>query len=609
MKRPLILCMVIVVYSLLPGTAFAIGYCKDVAPTDPIDKTFDDEWTLNVGGKVEFDLYLNDVPEPLTSVVIWVSYDITTDIFPMGLQVYDGVNGPPGPWDPALTSIGPPCGGLPPCPTGFYVGNTNGAEPDEDGDIIICRIRVHSEYEGDAEILVQVFPPEIDTVIGKSGTVYDPQISPNTITIHQIIDSDSDGIPDDEDNCSVVPNGYLLGTCTEGTIGSTCINDLDCGVAGFCSMNQEDTYPPQDNGIGDACDCEGDFDCDADCDGTDAATLKADFGRSVFNSPCDGLNIFTVGTNGTILHYDGSTWAEMETGTTESLRDVWGASKTDVFAVGGETILHYNGTIWSPISIGTDSYLLDVWGSGANDLFVTGWDGDIFHYNGINWDTMDSGGTYFLYSIWGSAADDVFVSSYGGFIYHYDGTSWETMTSGTAQDLFAIGGTSSDDVFAVGRNGTLLHYEGTSWQPMDSGLTTGSLFGIWGTAPDDIYVVGSFGTILHYDGTGWLPMASGTTASFNSIWGSGTDNIFAVGDQGTILHYDGTSWSPAPGVPYVISSLTGIWGISEPPCQGDFDCDNDVDGTDAALFKADFGRSSFENPCPACAVEEWCVYP
>ena len=44
-------------------------------------------------------------------------------------------------------------------------------------------------------------------------------------------------------------------------------------------------------------------------------------------------------------------------------------------------------------------------------------------------------------------------------------------------------------------------------------------------------------------------------------------------------------------------------------CSGDFDCDGDVDGTDAAQFKEDFGRSSFSNPCPVCPTEPWCVYP
>jgi hypothetical protein len=54
--------------------------------------------------------------------------------------------------------------------------------------------------------------------------------------------------------------------------------------------------------------------------------------------------------------------------------------------------------------------------------------------------------------------------------------------------------------------------------------------------------------------------------------------------------------------------------MSEPcnagdPCNGNFDCDFDVDGTDASLFKSDFGRSTFSNPCPVCAGNgAWCSY-
>lgn len=33
-------------------------------------------------------------------------------------------------------------------------------------------------------------------------------------------------------------------------------------------------------------------------------------------------------------------------------------------------------------------------------------------------------------------------------------------------------------------------------------------------------------------------------------------------------------------------------------CEGNFDLDYDVDGTSAAIFKQDFGRSGFNNPCP-----------
>jgi hypothetical protein len=49
---------------------------------------------------------------------------------------------------------------------------------------------------------------------------------------------------------------------------------------------QEDTYPPQGNGIGDACDCEGDLDCDGDVDTEDIREFLLDFGRGQYNDPC-----------------------------------------------------------------------------------------------------------------------------------------------------------------------------------------------------------------------------------------------------------------------------------------------------------------------------------
>jgi len=66
-----------------------------------------------------------------------------------------------------------------------------------------------------------------------------------------------DGVPYDADNC---PDTY--------------------------NPDQEDTYPPQGNGIGDACDCGGDFDCDGDVDMDDIREFLLDFGRASYNDPC-----------------------------------------------------------------------------------------------------------------------------------------------------------------------------------------------------------------------------------------------------------------------------------------------------------------------------------
>ena len=40
-----------------------------------------------------------------------------------------------------------------------------------------------------------------------------------------------------------------------------------------------------------------------------------------------------------------------------------------------------------------------------------------------------------------------------------------------------------------------------------------------------------------------------------------------------------------------------LLGNIDKECQSDFDCDADVDGSDAITFKDNFGRSSLTNPC------------
>jgi hypothetical protein len=64
-----------------------------------------------------------------------------------------------------------------------------------------------------------------------------------------------------------------------------------------------------------------------------------------------------------------------------SLLSVWGSSPSNVFAVGtGGTILHYNGSMWSPMVSGTTNFLNAVWGSSSSDVFAVGDGGTILHY-------------------------------------------------------------------------------------------------------------------------------------------------------------------------------------------------------------------------------------
>ena len=69
---------------------------------------------------------------------------------------------------------------------------------------------------------------------------------------------------------------------------------------------------------------------------------------------------FVVGAEGTILYSQkGSAFVKQESGTTERLRGVWGASRTgssaakNVYAVGDAgTVLHFDGVKWAKLNAG-----------------------------------------------------------------------------------------------------------------------------------------------------------------------------------------------------------------------------------------------------------------
>lgn len=196
-----------------------------------------------------------------------------------------------------------------------------------------------------------------------------------------------------------------------------------------------------------------------------------------------GNDVFAL-SGGTVYHYDGLTWSIFYRSTSvssmPSLHGIWGRSGSSVFAVGGAqrldgygdwvpfaAILHYDGATWTAMESSTTNTLRDVWGSSENNVFAVGDAGTILHYDGSEWSTVTSGIAPDLHAVWGSSENDVFAVGDAGTILHYDGNTWSRMSfwstrTGSSRNmdpLYGIWGSSENDVFAVGSE-TILHHPG-----------------------------------------------------------------------------------------------------------------------------------------------------
>jgi hypothetical protein len=154
----------------------------------------------------------------------------------------------------------------------------------------------------------------------------------------------------------------------------------------------------------------------------------SDYLSAVWGS--SGTDVFAVsGEYGDILHYDGSGWTSMPSNNNQSLRDIWGVTGSQVYAVGdGGTLFYYDTEEWRDFSYALAVYddLTAIWGDPQRGLFIATAEGTILHRPGsyvecsdCYWKPMETGTDTYLYDVWGTYAYDVFVVGTGGAIMHY----------------------------------------------------------------------------------------------------------------------------------------------------------------------------------------------
>ena len=189
-----IMFQMVLLFGLATGQASAIGYSKDINPTIQPGTDFDDEITIPSGTQVTIDVQVNDVSLHLISAGVSLVYDPTM-ITVISSAIYDGVeitreDGGTN-WDPEFsTTIN--FGALPSPYEGLHGYNVLCGDfslvPPLNGDVPVARFVLECQGPGDTEV---TFIPviDVDTIVGEGGIVFDGDIVPNTVTIHQVFRS------------------------------------------------------------------------------------------------------------------------------------------------------------------------------------------------------------------------------------------------------------------------------------------------------------------------------------------------------------------------------------------------------------------------------------
>ncbi|MBI4776110.1 MAG: hypothetical protein HY788_18360 [Deltaproteobacteria bacterium] len=299
--------------------------------------------------------------------------------------------------------------------------------------------------------------------------------------------------------------------------------------------------------------------------------LRAIWGTGPSDVWAVGLQYGNQALHGVILHYDGREWSVSSTGTYSPLFDVRGDENGNGYAVGSDgTVLNYDGAAWSFVKY--DPSLSDItWsefrkvsvGPDGSLAVLDVWQNRVLSFHEGTWSWIDIPPDFTPNAIHGTPASGLLTVGSQGHMYRYDQGSWSPLTNViTTSDLNAIRGSSPENVFAVGKGGVILHYDGGAWAPMQSGVNL-ELRGVWASPWEYALAVGAEGTILINQDNGWAPMESGVTSDLNAVYGPPITDyyaIYAVGKNGVVLYYDGFEWyHPDMGIDV---DLNDVW-VSE----------------------------------------------
>jgi hypothetical protein len=282
---------------------------------------------------------------------------------------------------------------------------------------------------------------------------------------------------------------------------------------------------------------------------------------------------WAVGTDGVILHYNGTAWAAEASGVDVDLESVFGLLDPEgepfVVAVGANgTLLQRTAGVWSAVATTVDEHLFGVWAKAVDDVWAVGDNGRVLRYDGVSVAVLvdelliptganDENGEPIAFPIPEplkgvmGRENEVFVVGPGGSAYHFDGTIFtreNTSTNRPISDIFT-----EASIWATATDGVILRRRGGNWVPQNGEReyitpVPAYLQGVWARNDDDVFAVGLTPEIFHLTGGVWTSTAIADSVDMRAIDGLDlplpegapaeavvSTEVFAVGAGGRIV--------------------------------------------------------------------------
>ncbi len=268
-------------------------------------------------------------------------------------------------------------------------------------------------------------------------------------------------------------------------------------------------------------------------------------------NPLEITSAYAVGTDGTILHFDGDTWTREDSGVSVDLESVSGVvddvGVEHVFAVGsdGTVLRRAEEARWVNVPSGVSEHLFGVWVRRRDEAFAVGDRGRVLRWDG---------------AVLVPLADELLIET-GAF------EQGEAVAFPIAEPLKAVMGR-DDDLFVVGPRGAVYRFDGTRFRREDSGTNRplADVFtraGVWAAATD--------GVLLRRHDDGWRDdvFVAPVPIFLQGIWARNDDDVVAVGLAPEIVHRHNGAWSMTslePGV--ALRAIDGV-ELPDPPPDDD----------------------------------------